>query len=365
MTCEHLRPLLDEVRSMHLLFRLGENLSRAHVPSIAIQMVRCGRMTVLTKPDGGVRGIVSGDALRRLVARTMAQQLGPAVKTATSPHQCALSTRAGCECIAHVLQGLCDVNPLTTVTSIDGVSAYDLISRRAMLSGLSGVDGGSASLPFVRMFYGSPSEYLWEDESGVTHSIPQGEGGEQGDAMMPLLFCLGQHEALQVARRGLRAGEFLFAFQDDIHMATTPDRVGPVYTMVQAALRQEAGISIHLGKTKIWNQAGVRPGACDILERAARERDPDARVWRGAGVPPEEQGIKVLGTPIGHPEYVRRFLIRLTDEHQTLLNRIPSLVTSKQLGSCLSIARQRGQQIHCGVLTQRPWKASPGGMTRT
>ena len=67
---EHLRSLLDEVRSMHLLFRLGENLSRAHVPSIAVQMVRCGRMTVLTKPDGGVREIVSGDVLRRLVTRT-------------------------------------------------------------------------------------------------------------------------------------------------------------------------------------------------------------------------------------------------------------------------------------------------------
>ena len=91
----------------------------------------------------------------------------------------------------------------------------------------------------------------------MTHSIPQGEGGEQGDAMMPFLFCLGQHEALQVAHRGLRAGEFLFAFQDDIYMATNPERVGPVYAMVQGALRQEAGISIHVGKTKIWNQAGV------------------------------------------------------------------------------------------------------------
>ena len=126
---------------------------------------------------------------------------------------------------------------------------------------------------------------------------------------MPLLFCLGQHEALQGAHRGLRAAN--------------PERVGPVCAMVQGALRQEAGISIHVGKTKIWNQAGVQPGACDILERAAHDRDPDARVWRGAGVPPEEQGIKILGTPIGHPEYVRRFLIRLTDEHQTLLDRIP------------------------------------------
>ena len=28
------------------------------------------------------------------------------------------------------------------------------------------------------------------------HTIPQGEGGEQGDPLMPLLFCLGQHPAL-------------------------------------------------------------------------------------------------------------------------------------------------------------------------
>ena len=68
-------------------------------------------MTALPKPNGGVRGIVSGDVLRRLVARTMAQQLGPAVKAATAPHQYALSTRAGCECIAHALQGLCELNP--------------------------------------------------------------------------------------------------------------------------------------------------------------------------------------------------------------------------------------------------------------
>ena len=47
MTCEHLRPLLDEVRSMHLLFRLSENLARAHVPPSMVHMVRCGRMTAL------------------------------------------------------------------------------------------------------------------------------------------------------------------------------------------------------------------------------------------------------------------------------------------------------------------------------
>ena len=63
-------------------------------------------MTALRK-SGGVRAIVAGDVIR-LVACTMAQQLGPQVEASTSPFQCALSTRAGSECVAHVLQGLCE-----------------------------------------------------------------------------------------------------------------------------------------------------------------------------------------------------------------------------------------------------------------
>ena len=43
-----------------------------------------------------MRGIVVGEVIRRLVARTIAQQLGPAVEAATSPFQFALSTKSGC-----------------------------------------------------------------------------------------------------------------------------------------------------------------------------------------------------------------------------------------------------------------------------
>ena len=86
-------------------------------------------MTALQKPGSGVRGMVAGDVIRRLVARTIAQQLSETVERATAPFQYALSTKAGCECVAHALQGLTDLDPEATVLSIDGISAYDLISR--------------------------------------------------------------------------------------------------------------------------------------------------------------------------------------------------------------------------------------------
>ena len=105
-----------------------------------------------------------------------------------------------------------------------------------MLDGLCRVEGGHATLPFVRMFYGRPSEYLWEDAQREVHSIAQGEGGEQGDPMIPLLFAVGQHHALDTVSRSLREDEKLLAYLDDIYFCCEPDRVGEVYTVVQEAL---------------------------------------------------------------------------------------------------------------------------------
>ena len=104
-----------------------------------------------------MRGIVLGDFVRRLVARTIAQQLGPAVKRVAAPYQFALSTKAGCECVAHIVQGLTDLDADTTLLCVDGIGAFDLVSRAAMMRE---VEGGGSALPFVRQFYGSPFHIL-------------------------------------------------------------------------------------------------------------------------------------------------------------------------------------------------------------
>ena len=93
-----------------------------------------------------------------------------------------------------------------------------------MLDGLRSVPGGNAALPFVFQFYGSPSSHLWDDDEGETHEIKQGEGREQGDALMPLLYTLGQHQGLQAVQSQLRSSERLFAFLDDIYVVSVPER---------------------------------------------------------------------------------------------------------------------------------------------
>ena len=107
----------------------------------------------------------------------MPQQLSERVKSATAPFQYALSTRAGCECISHALQALCDSETDAIVVSIDGIGAFDIISRRSMLQGLFEV--APEAVPFVRQYYGSPSSYIRQDGHGVSHTIVQGEGANR------------------------------------------------------------------------------------------------------------------------------------------------------------------------------------------
>ena len=57
----------------------------------------------------------------------------------------------------------------------------------------------------------------------VVHTIHQGEGGEQGDALMPLLFYVGQHAALEAIQRGMSPDEKLLAFLDDLYIASKPE----------------------------------------------------------------------------------------------------------------------------------------------
>ena len=136
---------------------------------------------------------------------------------------------------------------------------------------------------------------------------------------MPLLFSVGQHAAL------LHRDERLFAFLDDIYVVSKPERVGEVHSVLERELWVHAKIRVHSGKTHVWNRSGRMPPACDELQRRAVLQDPTAQVWTGSGVPTQNQGIKVLGCPLGHEDFVTTQLEAIGTKHQVLLQAIPTV----------------------------------------
>ena len=118
---------------------------------------------------------------------------------------------------------------------------------------------------------------------------------------MPALYALGQHPALLQAHAALTPGVDLYAYLDDFYVTCQPERAGPAFTALGIALWERANIRVHLGKTRAWNAAGEEPSALlDALPAAAR-----ADAWAGSWArPPAQQGITVLGTPLGHAAYI-------------------------------------------------------------
>ena len=132
-----------------------------------------------------------------------------------------------------------------------------------------------------------------------------------------MLFCLfssvGQHAALEAIQRGMSPDEKLLAFLDDLFVVSKPQTVETLHSAAQREVWAHCRIRVHGGKTHVWNEL------------------PTARVWRGSEVPPAEQGIKVLGTFVGHDEYVRSLLEKIQVKQQFLLN-------SARRAECVALA---------------------------
>ena len=159
---------------------MSQEVAQGNTPASAIHALSLGKLVAFQKPSGAVCGLVVGDFLRRLVARTIAQHFAQTFDRACHPYQFALATRAGSEALVHSFQLATGADPTLIILSVDGIGAYDHVSRTTMLTALRQTAKANQALPFARMFCSTPSTYIWTDQPGQTHPVQQAEGREQG-----------------------------------------------------------------------------------------------------------------------------------------------------------------------------------------
>ena len=321
---EHLRLLLEDPteESVHAFHAVAERLANAEVPPPVRAAIALGGLTALNKLDEagnavGVRGIVAGDQTRRVVSRTLAQVHQAEVEAATAPQQLAVGTRVGSEAAIHAARVKLEADPDMVLLSLDGIGAYDHIRRAAMFRRLDELEHARAIIPFLLLFYGGPSTYLFESTRGAAHEVAQGEGGEQGDALMPELFALGLDHALKEIQTMLLPEELCFAFLDDVYLIVRRDRARELFDRSTQCIEARTGIRTHLGKLRVWGSGDPEPppGIAEL----------GAEIWRGNRAP-EEAGVVVLGAPIGRREFVFTWCANRHSRTQTLLDRLPAVV---------------------------------------
>ena len=198
------------------------------------------------------------------------------MKRPTSPFQCALSTRAGCECTAHALQALTEVNPDATIRQLMGLGPSIWYLAEPCCK-----DCVTSLRQQCRLFVNSAEACPVICEHVVGEVPHRREGGEQGDPMMPMLLSLGHRNTLRAVQTKLEEGELVFAL---------------IYAILAGRV-----VAARADSHSSWEDASLETLwllVVTFLDRAARALDPEfTTVWRGGGEP-AHQGIVILGTPL-------------------------------------------------------------------
>jgi len=315
---EYLRLCLEEDSSFDLLYSVADILAAAEVPEEVVRALAVSKLTAMLKPNGRIRGISSGDVFRRLVAKTLARQKQQVFRDLVSPANFGLSDRSGTDSLVHLVQFLLEEDTDRVLLSIDGVGAFDHVCRARFFEELLAHSELRDILPFVRQWYGGASKFSWHDDEGVAHEISQGDGGEQGDALMPALFCLALRRALQEIQGILPRDAYVFAYLDDVYVICGRDDVHGCYETVRDILQLRCHIDVNVGKLAVWGMGRA--------EAPPRVEEMGETVWKGS-LPVNLQGIKVVGTPVGSDEFVQEHCREVLNNEAQLLSMIPKLAS--------------------------------------
>ncbi|CAI5997059.1 unnamed protein product [Closterium sp. NIES-64] len=145
-------------------------------------------------------------------------------------------------------------------------------------------------IPFIHLFYGTPSDLLYRGNGGVT-TIHSERGTRQGDPLSPFLYALTQRMALQPV---LAEGDVqLWSYADDTYVLGPPSRVLHHFAEIVRHLR-ELGLAVQPHKCLVYGRDFV----------TSRE----VEAFTSLEIEIARRGLTVTGVPVGSDAFVERSL---------------------------------------------------------
>ena len=144
-----------------------------------------GNATALLKPDGGLRPIVSGHAIRRLSAKIAMRKLQAFCVKEFRPLQMGVGTPKGCEAAVHTVRAYVESDSVQdqVLLKIDFKNAFNSVHRDVVLKLIK--EKVPQLYGFVYQCYEESSFLFFGDDT-----LDSSEGVQQGDPLGPFLFSL-------------------------------------------------------------------------------------------------------------------------------------------------------------------------------
>ncbi|CAI5983511.1 unnamed protein product [Closterium sp. NIES-64] len=277
---EHLRDtFLTEPTCLSHLLEVFNQWVAGQVPERARPWLAASNLVRLSKPNGDVRPVAIGEVLSRILARALCISLRPAMVSYFLPcNQLGAGTRVGAEILTHSFRSALATHPDWCALLIDVANAFNSFHRHVMFDGLQ-ESPFSGMIPFLRVFYGTPSD-LYLRAGPFVQILESARGSRQGDPLGPFLFAFTQQQVMEPVTREFKDLLFL-SYADDTYI------LGPAARILEAfGVRRErlewVGLEVQAHKCRFWEREGKE------VERALP-----------LGMQRVDEGLTVVGVPIG------------------------------------------------------------------
>ena len=254
-----------------------------------------------TAAVGKLRGICVPGIIFRIVGALLCKYNHKDLEAAMGAHQLCLAREAianACLAIQLRLSQWTPGDPLIGVGKGDFNNGYGKCNRGAGITFLFH-NGAKAVVPLLRSLYCSSQapKAVFHDAAGKPILFECTTGVLQGDSLSPVVFgAAGRRAADDVEARNPDAT--IGSFVDDTFFAGPPATVANVFTTIkdpEGLYAREANLTLAEGKSAVWFPAAL------TLEQQ-RLFTPDITIAH------PNEGILILGLPIGHPDWVREQL---------------------------------------------------------
>jgi len=211
-----------------------------------------GRLIALEKKAGGLRPIVIGLTLRRLVSKCANTVVSASLQDKFLPRQLGVGTSGGCEAAVHSVRRFIQSMPLDyVVAKIDFTNAFNALHRDHMLATV--FRESPEIYKYCHLAYSSPSVLFFGE-----FQLMSEEGTQQGDPLGPLLFCLAVQHLLNSLNSSFVAG-----YMDDFTVGGTETDVDrDVQHIIQAG--SDIGLNVNISKCEIIHDVRHTLSSCTL-----------------------------------------------------------------------------------------------------
>ena len=154
------------------------HIAAASVPHSVLQYLKAGQMTPLAKPTGGHRPLLMMSCHRRLALKSVMTAEKESVAKCAGPLQHGVGRPDGANTMIKTIQYLAEADPSRVLCALDLKTAFQNVSRRAMLFS---IEQNDADLPavFSKWYTEEPqstgcSTILPTPKSGADNGVGQG-----------------------------------------------------------------------------------------------------------------------------------------------------------------------------------------------